>query len=162
MQKLRTNCNQFHLSQSLSSMTCLRLSFLIRQVPIYFCGSQLVQKLDFNIFKQFRVNSSWLVCKCGPCHEHGKSGELVDCFSHIPPHFFLVSYICWGLLQHSCSHFVPCLPTILYCCCNMPTSHWCWKITWLKAGSCRPHTLLCSEIMKFVNLKKFYNYKLYQ
>lgn len=25
--------------------------------------------------------------------------------------------------QNSCSHFVPCMPAISDCCCNMPASH---------------------------------------
>lgn len=35
-------------------------------------------------------------------------------------------WACYGLIPHtqnSCSHFVPCLPAISYCCCNMPASH---------------------------------------
>ena len=26
----------------------------------------------------------------------------------------------WPRTPHSCSHFVPCLPAISYCCCNIP------------------------------------------
>ena len=31
--------------------------------------------------------------------------------------------------QHSCSHLVPCLPTISYCCRNMSVRHWHRKMT---------------------------------
>ena len=40
-----------------------------------------------------------------------------------------------GMVWHhpnSCSHFVPCLPAISYCCCQMPASHWHREVTWLK------------------------------
>ena len=46
--------------------------------------------------------------------------------------------------KNSCSHFVPCLPAISYCCCNRPTSHWHREVTWLRERACWPHTLFCS------------------
>ena len=57
--------------------------------------------------------------------------------------------------QHSGSHFVPCLPAISYCCCNMPATHWQRKITWPWARSCWSHALLCSVCLRFVSLKKY-------
>lgn len=69
-----------------SSLSCLKLSFFVRCIHTlqFFCGSQLVQSLDFNVSKQFRVNSCWPICNHVPYFKHEKSGELVDFFFHIP------------------------------------------------------------------------------
>lgn len=77
-------------SISESSLSCLKLPFFGKIDPYtatFFSGSQLVQSLDFNVGKQFSVNSSWPVCNCVPYFKHGKLGELVDVSSH-PSTFF--------------------------------------------------------------------------
>lgn len=60
---------------------------------------------------------------------------------------------------NSCSHFVPCLPAISYCCCNRPASHWHREVTWLKDILTTCLVLFCMFWMfcvRFANLKKFH------
>lgn len=63
-----------------------------------------------------------------------------------------------SISQNSCSHFVPCLPAICYCC-KLLASHWHRKVTWLKDKLTTYPVLFCvfwMFCMKFANLKKFY------
>lgn len=66
--------------------------------------------------------------------------------------------------KHSCRHFVPCLPATSYYCYKMTASHFQRqkkKKKRLRSGSCWPHTLLSSYVMRFVKLKKFHKYRLH-
>ena len=75
-------------------------------------------------------------------------------------HFNIVPHVMITLVevcpQHSCSHFVPCLPAISYCCCNMPASHWHREVTWLKDMLTTYPVLFWALCIKFDNLKKFH------
>jgi hypothetical protein len=63
--------------------------------------------------------------------------------------------------QSSCSHFVPCLPAISYCCCNMPASHWHRKVTWLKVILTTYSVLFCMLWMFFMSFANLNSTKLY-
>jgi hypothetical protein len=98
------------------------------------------------------VQQGWIICtkslRC-QCMEPymGKSKHIKD--------FRTVGHLIRSTptLQHSCSHFLPCLPAISYCCYNVSGSHWNRKII----NSVQGHAdHISCYALGLVNLKKFH------